>query len=465
MSASAESHVTDVEIERIVAGTLPPAELRRATRHLLHCPSCRERKRPFLAALGAVLLEQVPARPLPEAAYEKACEAAAVAARRWARRRELETRWRERLLAAAQGAPPFRVEASGVSRLFRGLARKAPGLAVVEALLALSQQERYRDPKAMESLAFVAVARAMSLGSRSVDRNRYSAVQRSDLQVRALGELANAQRRNYDFATADETLVQAWEQLAEQGSSEPLLEVRLMDVWASLFLDQRRLGPAFDLLDEVHARYLEMGETHLAGRALIKKGIGTAYEERPKAAAALFRQGLAKIDPERDPRLATNARYELLGTLVDSGEFREARTVLFQSGLRQAFAADPLNGLKLRWLEGKIYFGLGNLQQAEALFLDVRAEFARRGRHYVAAMLDLELTAVSLRQGRAAEAEAEATAALETFTALGVSYEASRAVRHLQEACRRRVATAALALRVVRHLQRLESNPTLRFVP
>jgi len=465
MSTVPESHVTDVEIERIVTGTAAPDELRRAARHLLHCPSCRERKRPFLAALGAVLDDRAPARPLPEATYDKAFEAAEAAARRCARQRERESRWRERLLAAAQGAPPFRMEADGVPRLFRGLARRAPGLAVVEALLALSEQERYRDPKAMENLAFVAVARATSLGSRSVDRGRYSAVQCSDLQIRALAELANAQRLNHEIETADETLVQAWEQFEAQDSSEPMLAVRLMDVWASLFLDQRRLAPAFDLLDEVYRRYRGVGETHLAGRALISKGMGAIYEERPEAAAALFRQGLALIDPERDPQLAINTQHNLLGTLIEIGQFREARTVLFQSGLREAFAADPLNELKLRWLEGRIYFGLGNLPRAEALFLDVRDDFARRGRHYVAAMVDLELTAVYLRQGKDTEAAAKATAALETFEALGVSYEAKRAVRHLEDACRRQVATAELALRVVRHLQRLESNPTLRFEP
>jgi tetratricopeptide (TPR) repeat protein len=465
MSTAPESHVTDVEIERLIAGTIAPDERRRAVQHLLQCPGCRERKRPFLAALGAVLHERVPERPLPEAAYETAWEAATVTARRWAKRWEGETRWRERLVAAAQGAPPFRIEMSSLSRLFRGLVRRAPGLAIVEALLALSQQERYRDPKAMEDLAFAAVARAMSLGSRSVDRGRYSALQRSDLQVRALGELANAQRLNHDIETADETLCLAWERLEEEGSGEPLLAARLLDIWASLFLDQRRLGPAFDLLDRVHKRYLNMGETHLAGRALISKGMGAIYEERPKAAADLFREGLDLIDAKREPQLAMSAQHNLLKALIDSEQFREARNHLFQSGLRQAFAEDPLNRLKLRWLEGKIYFGLGNDEQAETLFRDTRAEFARRGRYYVAAMLDLELTAVYLRRGQAAAAEAEATRALEVFKSLGVSYEAARAVHHLQEACRKRVATAALASRVVRYLQQLETKPTLRFTP
>jgi hypothetical protein len=465
MSADRDQHVTEVEIERLVAGTSAPAELRRVVQHLVQCASCRERRRPFLASLGAVLDDRAPERSLPEASYEAACEAAARAARRWAERSESERQWRERLVAAAQGGPPFRVETGSVSRLFRGLARRAPGLAIVEALFTLSQQERYRDPEAMEDLALVAVARAKSLGSRSVDRGRYSALQRSDLQVRALIELANAYRLNHSTEMADATLVQAWEQLTEEGSGDPRLLARLFDVWASLLLDQRRLVPAVDALDLVYKAYREIGETHLAGRALISKGMAAYYEDRPREAAALFRQGLDQVDRERDPQLVTAAQHNYLDALILAEQYREARTVLFQSGLRQAFAGDPLNLLKLRWLEGKIALGLEKLDQAERIFREVQAEFARRGRAYVAAMLRLELTAVYLRQEKLDQAEAEATAAVEAFEALRVSYEADRALRHLKEACRKRVATAALALRVARYLQQLEKTPNLRFVP
>jgi len=158
-----------------------------------------------------------------------------------------------------------------------------------------------------------------------------------------------------------------------------------------------------------------------------------------------------------------NANYELFHSLIDCGQFKEARTVSLQSGLRQAYAEDPLNRQKLDWLDGKIAYGLGKVQQAEEIFQRVKAEMEASGRRYVAAMVGLELTAAYLRQGKAEEAEAEAARSLETFKELKVSYEARRAVIQLHEACRIRRATAALALRVVRYLQQLENNPAARF--
>jgi tetratricopeptide (TPR) repeat protein len=462
MSTVRESHARDAEIARLVSGELAEAETRRLLRHLLRCPRCRAQQRPFLASLGRVLQGAEAERPLSEAAYTEAfAKAEAAAAReavRWAEERE----WQDRLTEAARSRLPFRLPGS-VEALFGGLSRRSPAFAIVESLLDLSREERYRDPQSMEALALSAVAAAMGIGWRRIDRGRYSALERSDLQTRALCELANAYRRNYNFELAAETLHQAKEQLEENGSGDPRIEIRLLDVWASLFLDQRRLVPAFDYLDQVRERYLELGEVHLAGRALIKKGIATAYDERYSEAAACFREGLSMIDLARDPKLVVNAQHNHLNALILAERYKEARSVLFESGLRQAFTGDPLNLQKLDWLEGKIAYGLGRFQQATEIFQKTQAEMEKAGRHYIAAMVGLELTAVYLRRGKADEAEVEAARSLETFTRLQVSYEARRAVIQLHEACRLRRATAALALRVVRYLQQLEHNPAARF--
>jgi len=291
MSTVRESHASDPEIARLVGGELDEAEARSLLQHLVRCPRCRTQRRPFLASLAAVLQGGEAERPLPETAYAEAFAQAEAAALREAERWAGESAWRERLSEAAQGRLPFRFPGS-VEALFGGLSRKAPGFAVVEALLSLSQQERYRDPASMEALALSAVAAAMGIGARRLDQGRYTAVQCGDLQARALGELANAYRRNYSFELAADTLDQARAHLEEHGSGEdPRIEIRLLDVWASLYLDQRRLTPAFDYLDQVRESYLELGETHLAGRVLIKKGIATVYDERYQEAAACFRKG------------------------------------------------------------------------------------------------------------------------------------------------------------------------------
>jgi hypothetical protein len=152
----------------------------------------------------------------------------------------------------------------------------------------LSQQERYRDASSMEALALAAVAAAMGLGHRQIDRDRYTAVSKSDFQARSLGELANAYRRNYNFELAEETLCQAQEHLERCRSDDPMTEIRLLDIRASLYLDQRRLTPALDFLDEARKRYLELGETHLAGRALVKKGIASGCALAPQDDRTFF---------------------------------------------------------------------------------------------------------------------------------------------------------------------------------
>lgn len=404
---------------------------------------------------------------LSHAREDEAYDAAIDRALRKVRRQEPHWRkvaeWRERLVDTADGRPITRID--DVFQLFDELQWKAPQWAYAEALLTLSYEARYTDPIAMEALAFAAATAAEGVKNDKRAHQRYTPAQIADLKVRAGGELANAYRRNYHFEQAEEVLLGALDYFQNEGTGDPLIHARLLDLLASLRLDQRQLGAALDLLDQVRWTYEEIGDLHLAGRALIKKGITTAYDERPREAAVLIRQGLAQIDSERDPKLFTNARYELLHSLIDCDQFQEASTFLLKSDLRQAFAEDPLNLLKLRWLEGKIFAGRGKLWRGEAILREVQDSFLLRHRQYEAAMVGLELTVVLLRQGKNDDAEQAATQALETFQALKVNSEARKAVLYLHEACRLKTATAALAQTVVRFLQRLERDPSLRFLP
>lgn len=149
--------------------------------------------------------------------------------------------------------------------------------------------------------------------------------------------------------------------------------------------------------------------------------------------------------------------------MVDAGSYREARRFFLKSGLGLAFADDPLNLLKLRGIEGKIFAGLGKLQRAAEILSEVKVDFIIRDREYLAAMVDLDLAAVLLRQNKVTEAEAVAEEALQIFQDLGVAREALRAVSTLREACRRRVATVGMVQEVISFLKRLESEPGLRF--
>jgi hypothetical protein len=459
-------HVTEAEIELFLSGRLKTPDLRRLARHLVACLQCRSRLRPKMSLLRSSLgpaMAELSQATGEDAAYDAAIDRAVKKVRRQEPHWRKVAEWRERLVDTAEGRPISRID--DVFQLFDGLQWKAPQWAYAEALLALSYEARYTDPIAMEALAFAAATAAEGVENDKQIHRRYTPAQVADLKARAGGELANAYRRNYRFEQAEEVLLGALSYSQREGTGDPLIHARLLDLLASLRLDQRQLGAALDLLAEVFRIYEEIGELHFAGRALISKGIVTAYDERPRDAAELIREGLTKVDPERDPKLFASAQYELLVSLEESGQYQEASELLFRSGLRQVFAQDPLNLLKLRWLEGRLFAGRGKLWRGEAILREVQDSFLLRQRQYEAAMVGLELTAVLLRQGKTGEAERAASQALETFQALKINSEARKAVLYLREACRRKTATAALAQTVLRFLQRLERDPSLRFLP
>ena len=466
MKIVSQSHVTDAEIEQAVRGDLEAGALRRILRHLTHCQGCRELRRPRLSWLGAVLSAAEPAPVTLDAAtdsaYDRAIDGALAKAAQEIPRGRKHKEKVARLIAWQRELPPYRLEDFSLWLGPRG-ADPHPEV-LIEAFLAASHEMRYRDPEAMLALADVAATVACRL-NRPGEAKGMAPVRIADLQVRVLGELANGHRLNDQFETSDATITEALRALENLGSGDLMLRNRLYDIRASLRIDQRRLGEALDLLELIHTSYLEMGERHLAGRALISQGSATFYADRPREAARLLKKGLALIDPPRDPRLATTGTYNRLDALVEAGDLREASSVLLESSLRQAFSSDPLNLLKLRWLEGKIFEGTKKYRRAEEIFSEVKQGFARSDRSYEEALVGLELAAVYLRQRKSEAAEELAVEALETFKDLKVSYEAKRAVTYLREACRQKVASAAMVQEILRFLKKLERDPTLSFVP
>lgn len=450
-------HVTDREVSLFISGRLEGPGLKSFVRQALHpCLECRRKLSHYAPVLDDA--ESPPPEPLMGASAEYdavldrvfsglerhvalAAEEKAVTARLVQERRELSE-------DAVTIEDPRAVE-------------EHYG-AWIEAHLALSFELRYRNPYKMMIVALGASLAAKKLGRRESDRARYSPAQITDLRVRTLIELANAQRLNHLYHDANNALAEA-AQLLEDGEGESLTTGRFLDVQASLRMDERKLDDALKILGELHRHYLEVGEIHLAGRALISLGIALALQQNPQEAAANLRKGLKMLDRLRDPKLVVNAEFELLHSMTDLGDFREASNMLMKSGLWQAFADDPLNFLKLRWVEGKIFAGLGKLRRAKKAFSEAKEEFLLRDRSYLAAMLNLELAKVLLRQNRAEEVEPLAQEALEIFRRLNVDREAVRAMSFLHDASQQRQLTLEIVQRVAVFLDRLERQPGLRF--
>jgi tetratricopeptide (TPR) repeat protein len=447
------THLDENEVERFLDGDLPPDERRKVVRHLLtDCRSCRAK----MVSLSDVLFRaedlEEDARGVQSFSYDAALARVAT----WARRYQTQYQKECELLEQALSTAPAAKEGEEIHwRPFEALR----GWPRVEVLLRLSFEERYRNPQRMLLLALAARLAAEDLNSAELGPGLVA-----DFQARAWAEVGNAYRVNEQFDWAETALYHA-QGLLEDGTGDILLLARVANIEASLRTDQRRLGEAIDLLELAYDLYCRAGDLHLANRALIKRGITTHYSGNPQNAVVLLREGLELIDTTRDSQLKATGLQSLIHALTDCGEFQEAGRLLLSSGLRQAFAAEPLSLLKLRGVEGKVLAGLGKLGKAERTFEQVREEFLSREREYDAALVGLELAAVWLRQGKTAQVRELAEEIYETLRGLGVHQEAFRAVLFLREACRQQAVTLGLLQKVHGFLVRLEWNPQLRFEP
>lgn len=446
------AHLTTQEIEALLTGRLSRPKRLDAIRHLV--AGCGPCGRLLVLAVPAKEIEAEVPEPWAEAAYEECLDRAFAKVSRFEKQWHKETEKLARVLEFL-GPNPQMLEGLTLQQV-----RTYRGWPLVEALLRRAGEASFRDPLAMRALCLLAKDHAETLEPELYGRPALV----FDLRARAWAELANALRVNEEYERADEALAQAFS-YRRQGTGDSLLQARMADLEASLRRDQRRFAEAIALLDAACDIYQSVGDTHLAGRALINKGICARTAGEPRDAIQWIREGQAQLDGGRDPRLAAIGEQVLLDAMADCGQFQQASRMLMGSGLRQAFAADPLNLLRLRWVEGKILAGRDRLSRAEKALTEVRRGFEERGLDYDAALVGLELAAVWLRQGKTAEVRELAQDMLDTFEELEIEREAFRALWFFNEVCRHQVATAHMAHGVRSFLGRLHAEPQLRFDP
>ncbi|MFP5286754.1 MAG: hypothetical protein ACLGI9_13525, partial [Thermoanaerobaculia bacterium] len=233
---------------------------------------------------------------------------------------------------------------------------------------------------------------------------------------------------------------------------------------ASLHGARRNFPLAFAALDVAYTLYNELGDRHSAGHTLLKKAIYTHYNGQSEDAIAINQKALALIDLSREPDLLIIALHNELSFLVACDECLEARRTLFKY---RPYLPNlgRIHSLKLRWLEGQIDHGLGNLESAVTAFIEVQKGFEEEDLGYAAALTSLDLGLVRMRQGRTQEARRIATQAAEVFKSLKVTVHALAAVALLRDAFRAGMATLTLYESVVKFVRKSDIDPDARFIP
>jgi tetratricopeptide (TPR) repeat protein len=432
-------HYSPEEIEEGLSGRLPKEKSREILRHLLHgCLECQDavrREDRFFTAPQEISLP-----PKLSAAYDSTLERAEDFARRAAALpSEERPRFQEALSFLRAGGDVLDLAETGDMEL--------AGLGVCEALLARSWAVRYDDPRQMCNLARAAVEVAHRL-----DPEAHGAWKVADWAARAWGELANACRVSDRLRKAEKAFSTAYS-FYQQGSKDRKVLMRLLDLEASLLGTLREFDIALERLSSLAELYRSAGEAHLAGRTLITKSLYLYYKGPSPEAYKTLTEGFGLIDEDRDPSLVTVATLNQLLLMEDCGRFKEARRFLFKNRARISGAGHIL-ALKVRGIEGRINYGLGELESAEISFREVKKGFSKAGLDFASAIEGLDLAMTLMRQGRTEEAVQEIMESTAMFIRLNIHRELIGSVLCLQEALFAEAASLSLLESTVRFLRR-----------
>ncbi len=220
-----------------------------------------------------------------------------------------------------------------------------------------------------------------------------------DLRAVAWAYLAESRRVQAEVDLAESSMEKA-ERLLEEGSGDPLTRAELLTLKASLAGYCGRFEESLGLLNQTAAVYRHLGERHLLGRTLLKKGTILGNAGQQAAALRLIRRSIDLIDPTREPRLIVCATHNLIWFLHESGQEGEVTACL--DGARRLYekAGDRRHLNRLRWLEGKLS---AVPREAEGALLAAREGLAREGLAYEAALAAMDLAVLYVQEKREAD--------------------------------------------------------------
>lgn len=282
------------------------------------------------------------------------------------------------------------------------------------------------------------------------------------VQGYAWAHLGNARRVAGDLPSAEEAFGRArvlWE-AGEAINISILNKALILGLEASLRIEQRRFSQALALLDRA------LGEHHeetLRKQLLLNRASVLELAGDFEGAISTLKELEPLLCEDSEPRLVCVMRFSLANSFLQVGNPEKAEALLPSLRELTARLGNELDGLRTRWLEGRIKASLG--QRKEALFVlsQVREDFLSRGMAYDTALTLLEIAVLYLETGHTSEVRALARQMAPLFKAQDVHREALAAIRLFREAAEREAVTVEMARDLVSYLDRARHDPTLRF--
>jgi tetratricopeptide (TPR) repeat protein len=414
-----DSHLTEETLAQWLSGTLEhDAVLRLVIPHFLaRCPVCRERHAEILR------IQAIVGHWDPEIAVTEGRQAPML----WAR---LDGQPYAEQLRAVEADEEL--HAWGLCQL----------------VLQKSREATFSDPVRAVEQANLALRIVRHLGQ-GYDSNWVM-----DLRARCFAHLGNARRVLGELRSAEDAFVKAESCLARSTSGSVEVRAEIFDLKSSLRRAQRRLDEALSLIDRALSLYREADREHGSAKLLLQRA--KVLEESGDLAGAidLLRRVTGELDPIREPQLSLYGQFNFLIALLLAERYEEAERILpvTEGLLRQM--GQPLDLVRLRWVEGNIHLGRGRLGPAEAAFREAQKEFLERQMGYDAALVSLDLARLFAQEGCTEDLKRLAAEMMPVFQSRDVHREAILALLMFQRACEEERLTVELVRQISDYLRR-----------
>lgn len=252
----------------------------------------------------------------------------------------------------------------------------------------------------------------------------------ADLEGRAWGALANAERVAADLDAAGKAMERAEACLAA-GTGDPALAARLLDLQASLDRSSGRLEDALSRIDDAVAAYLRLGQRAGLARTLVKKGVYLAHAGDTERAVEVIHQAFEHLVPREDRRSVLAATQCLAYCLHRMGYDIPAAQLVDQALVAVGEGGDAVLVLRLEWLRVRIRMSLGH--DGEAELRRIRDALLAEGLVYDAAIACLDLATCYARRRRLPDLQKLALEMFPVFTSREIHREALAALLLLRD--------------------------------
>ncbi len=293
----------------------------------------------------------------------------------------------------------------------------------------------HKDPEAALERSLLAAEIADRL-----DPETYQPEWTADLRAKAHAYLANSFRVVGQFATAEESFLDA-EREVSRGTGGGRVEALVLSLKASLLIYQYRYLEAEALLKQVEASHVLHDDLHEAGRVMLKRAKLFHCQEKYREAAAEVERAASHLDPEIDPLMPIAVRINAAGLLLEAGDILAAREVF--DSLPEI--EEPMVALRRSWIEGRLLSAGGDHELAIDVLSEARDELSRRDLSYLAGMISLDLALVAFKIGRLSAVRGYAEEAMVLIgRAPAAPHETIAAVRLVLVAAERKTLSLAL---------------------